>query len=63
MKRDLLRAAINCLSPLLPVAQALNIPVLDFDVYQRSRDSVATVRVVCPLIIYYLQQEMGVPIQ
>ncbi len=34
------------LSPLLPVA--LNIPVLDFDEYQTSRDSEATAEVVIP---------------
>jgi hypothetical protein len=51
-------AMIEFLSPLLPVAQAFKIPVLDFDRYQLSRDSVATAAVVHPLIIRYLKQEM-----
>ena len=49
---------IEFLAPLLPVAQAFKIPVLDFDRYQLSRDSVATAAVVHPLIIQYLKQEM-----
>lgn len=51
-------AMIDFLSPLLPVAQTFNIPVLDFDKYKESRDSKATADVVHPLIIQYLQQEM-----
>lgn len=51
-------AMIEFLSPLLPVAQAFNIPVLDFDRYQVSRDSVATAAAVHPVIVQYLKQEM-----
>jgi hypothetical protein len=51
-------AMVSFLSPLLPVAQALSIPVLDFDRYQSSRDSVATAEVVRPLVTRYLKQHM-----
>jgi len=49
---------VGFLSPLLPVAQALQIPVLDFDKYQESRDSVATSEVVIPLVSSFLKQYM-----
>lgn len=49
---------VSFLSPLLPVAQALSIPVLDFDKYKESRDSVATANVVIPLVSSYLKQYM-----
>jgi hypothetical protein len=52
-------AMIDFLSPLLPVAQAMEIPVLDFDRYQYSRDSKPTAEIVHPLILRYLEQEMG----
>ena len=51
-------AMIDFLSPLLPVAQTLSIPVLDFDKYQESRDSVQTASVVIPLITAFLKQYM-----
>lgn len=51
-------AMINLLSPLLPVAQALGIPVLDFDKYSVSRDSKSTASVVIPLVTSYLQQRL-----
>lgn len=51
-------AMTNLLSPLLPVAQAMKIPVLDFDRYKVSRDSKATAEIVHPLIVQYLKQEM-----
>ena len=51
-------AMVDFLSPLLPVARALGIPVLDFDKYQVSRDSAATGEVVIPLIVDYLKQMM-----
>lgn len=51
-------AMIDLLSPLLPVAQAINIPVLDFDKYQTSRDSQQTAEVVIPLVTSYLKQQM-----
>ena len=49
---------VGFLSPLLPVAQALQIPVLDFDKYKESRDSVATSEVVIPLVSSFLRQSM-----
>ena len=49
---------VEFLSPLLPVAQALNIPVLDFDKYKTSRDSEATAEVVIPLVAQFLKQNM-----
>lgn len=51
-------AMIDLLSPLLPVAQALSIPVLDFDRYQVSRDSQVTAEVMRPLVTRYLKQHM-----
>mmetsp|Transcript_2817 Transcript_2817/g.4236 ORF Transcript_2817/g.4236 Transcript_2817/m.4236 type:complete len:406 (-) Transcript_2817:778-1995(-) len=53
-------AMIDLLSPLLPVAQALKIPVLDFDKYQISRDSEATARFVIPLVKQYLKEQMKI---
>lgn len=49
---------VDFLSPLLPVAQALQIPVLDFDKYQKSRDSEAVATIVVPAIRSYLKQFM-----
>lgn len=51
-------AMIDLLSPLLPLAQALKIPVLDFDRYQLSRDSVPTAEAVHPVVVAYLKQRM-----
>lgn len=51
-------AMIDLLSPLLPVAQALSIPVLDFDRYKDSRDSVPTAQAYHPLVVQYLKQQM-----
>lgn len=51
-------AMIDLLSPLLPVAQAMNIPVLDFDKYSISRDSRQTAEIVIPLVATYLKQQM-----
>ncbi|KAL7576295.1 hypothetical protein ACA910_018118 [Epithemia clementina (nom. ined.)] len=51
-------AMIEFLSALLPVAKAFEIPLLDFDRYQVSRDSRQTAGVVHPLIVEYLKQEM-----
>lgn len=52
-------AMIDLLSPLLPVAQALSIPVLDFDKYKESRDSDETAEVIIPLVKKYLKQQMA----
>jgi hypothetical protein len=49
---------MDFLSPLLPIARAFEIPVLDFDVYQTSRDSLLTAKRVHPIIVQYLKQEM-----
>jgi hypothetical protein len=51
-------AMIQLLSPLLPLAQALKIPVLDFDRYKESRDSRQTAEIVIPLVTNYLKQHM-----
>lgn len=51
-------AMVQFLSPLLPVAQAMEIPVLDFDKYAKVRDSRQTADVVVPLCIRYLKQNM-----
>lgn len=51
-------AMIDLLSPLLPVAQFLKIPVLDFDRYQKSQDSKPTADIVIPVISAYLKQRM-----
>jgi hypothetical protein len=51
-------AMIDLLSPLLPVAQFMSIPVLDFDKYKVSRDSDATAQVVIPLVTNYLKEHM-----
>eukprot|EP00534_Pseudo-nitzschia_fraudulenta_P002612 CAMPEP_0201119194 /NCGR_PEP_ID=MMETSP0850-20130426/3362_1 /ASSEMBLY_ACC=CAM_ASM_000622 /TAXON_ID=183588 /ORGANISM="Pseudo-nitzschia fraudulenta, Strain WWA7" /LENGTH=485 /DNA_ID=CAMNT_0047384815 /DNA_START=40 /DNA_END=1497 /DNA_ORIENTATION=+ len=47
-------AMLSFLSPLLPVTKALGIPVLDFDKYADSRDSVPTGEVLKPLIARFL---------
>ena len=52
-------AMVSFLSPLLPVAQAMSIPVLDFDKYQISRDSQPTAAIIQPLISDFLVQQMA----
>jgi len=49
-------AMVQFLSPLLPVARFVGIPVLDFDKYQTSRDSKATGEVYIPLVVDYMKQ-------
>ena len=51
-------AMLDFLSPLLPIAQAMNIPVLDFDKYAVSQDSDETANFVIPLVTRYLKQQM-----
>jgi len=51
-------AMVQFLSPLLPVAQAMDIPVLDFDKYAKVRDSRPTAEVVVPLVSRYLRDHM-----
>ena len=53
-------AMVDFLSPLLPLARVLNIPVLDFDKYQLARDSRVCGDVVVPLVAGYLKQTMKV---
>jgi len=43
-------AMVEFLSPLLPLANFLGVPVLDFDVYRELRDAGATAKVVLPVI-------------
>ena len=47
-------AMLNFLSPLLPVTKLLGIPVLDFDKYATSRDSIPTGAILKPLITTFL---------
>jgi hypothetical protein len=47
-------AMISFLAPLLPIAQAFEIPVLDFDKYVTSRDSAKTAEKLKPLILNFL---------
>ena len=49
-------AMVGFLSPLLPIAQSLSIPVLDFDKYQSSRDSEETAKILKPIISKFLGQ-------
>ncbi|CAJ1934132.1 unnamed protein product [Cylindrotheca closterium] len=56
-------AMTSFLSPLLPLAQAFSIPVLDFDKYQKSRDSRATAEIVQPLISSFLAQHTNSKVQ
>ena len=51
-------AMVEFLSPLLPLARLVGIPLLDFDKYQLSRDSKVTSDVVIPLIVEYMKQNM-----
>jgi len=51
-------AMIETLSPLLVLAKALSLPVLDFDKYKDSRDSFQTAQNVVPLVRNFLLQNM-----
>lgn len=51
-------AMIDLLSPLLPVAQALKIPVLDFDKYKISQDSEPTAQLVIPMVRKFLRENL-----
>ena len=52
-------AMVNFLSPLLPIAQSLSIPVLDFDKYQQSRDSIKTAKILKPVISNFLLSQQN----
>ena len=43
-------AMVSYLSPLLPVAKLLGVPLLDFDTYSTTRDSDATAAKFIPLV-------------
>ena len=47
-------AMVDVLSPLLPVARLLNVPVLDFDVYATTRDSDAVAADLVPAVVAWL---------
>jgi len=49
---------VSFLSLLLPLAKTLRLPVLDFDKYKESRDSMQTATTVIPLIRRFLLQNM-----
>jgi hypothetical protein len=51
-------AMISFLSFLLPIARAFQLPVLDFDKYRESRDSIPTATKVVPLVRKFLLQKM-----
>jgi hypothetical protein len=51
-------AMVSFLSPLLPLAQALSIPVLDFDKYKEARDAKPTAEIIKPLIADFLVQQL-----
>ena len=53
-------AMIDFLAPLLPLAQVMKIPVLDFDKYKESRDSKQTGDVFIPVVTMYLKQQMKI---
>ena len=52
------KAMINLLSPLLPIAQALGIPVLDFDKYKISQDSESVAKTVKPIVKKFLKDNL-----
>lgn len=53
-------AMVEVLSPLLPVARLLGVPVLDFDKYQLTKDSDAVNGALVPLIAKWLTQAVEV---
>ena len=53
-------AMVEVLSPLLPVARLLGVPVLDFDKYQLTKDSDAVNGALVPLIAKWLTQAVDV---
>jgi hypothetical protein len=51
-------AMVSFLSPLLPLARLLGVPVLDFDVYQETRDSEQTASMVLPPIVQFFKARL-----
>jgi hypothetical protein len=47
---------VEVLSPLLPLARGLGVPVLDFDKYQVTKDSDAVNGKLVPLIARWMEQ-------
>ena len=47
---------VNFLSPFLPLARLLGIPLLDFDAYQLSGDSAQTAKAVTPAIVAFFEK-------
>ena len=52
-------AMVGVLSPLLPVARALGVPLLDFDVYERTRDSDRVLGDLVPAVRAWLIAQMA----
>mmetsp|Transcript_8497 Transcript_8497/g.21211 ORF Transcript_8497/g.21211 Transcript_8497/m.21211 type:complete len:403 (+) Transcript_8497:32-1240(+) len=48
-------ALVTFLSPLLPVARILDVPVLDFDKYQEARDSRETAKAFIPVVLSFFE--------
>lgn len=46
---------VDYLSPLLPLAKGLGVPLLDFDKYAASRDSVVTGERTIPIIARFFE--------
>ena len=51
-------AMVDVLGPLLPVARALGVPVLDFDRYQVTRDSDEVNETLVPAVVAWLAAVM-----
>ena len=51
-------AMVEVLSPLLPVARVLGVPLLDFDVYAESRDSDEVAEAMVPAVVSWLDHVM-----
>ena len=49
---------VEFLSPLLPLARLLRVPVLDFDTYQSRPDSDATARAVLPAVLRFVEARL-----
>ena len=51
-------AMVEFLSPLLPLARLLRVPVLDFDTYQSRPDSDVTARAVLPAVLRFVEARL-----
>ncbi|QDZ24767.1 hypothetical protein HOP50_14g73040 [Chloropicon primus] len=52
-------AMVQVLAPLLPVARLLGVPLLDFDVYEQTRDSSAISKDLIPAVTSWLLEQMA----